>query len=112
MTVNERAGDNGDGWETAVELPGDVRQVIREVKENRRAADLERREGEHVEKLLEALRQFPEGETMRKLAGRARLNDKDADRAMAVLQKQGRVEAFEKTKANVLRDHYKLQELN
>lgn len=45
LTVNERAGESGDGWHVGVEHVGDVRRSIQDAKQNRRAADLERLEG-------------------------------------------------------------------
>ena len=95
LTVNERAGEAGDGWQVGVELSNDARKTIQQAKENRRAAELERREGKHVEKVLEALRQFPEGETVRAIRTPARLNNQDTERALYTLQKDGRVEACE-----------------
>ncbi len=101
VEVNERGEPDGDGWETRVERMADVRDEVRRARDDRRAADLERREAEHVEQAVVALRQFPQGETTRAIRAAARLNTDKTTRALLTLEKNGRIEACEIQKGKV-----------
>ncbi len=97
----------GRSWEVAVKPVADARNEAKRERENRKAQDQERREGGHVERALEAVRKFPDGETGRKLAAVAKLNWNDFLRAIATLEKDGRVVevSIHKTRGNY--DGYK-----
>ncbi|MCC6126012.1 MAG: AAA family ATPase [Pirellulales bacterium] len=109
LTIGERAGPNGDGWQVEVESVGDVRRSLQNAKEMRRAADLERREGEHVEKVLAALRQFPDGETVKTIRTVSRLNPDNTERALLTLQKDGRIEQCDVKKGNGTHPGFRLK---
>lgn len=75
-------------WEVSVLHPDEVKQQ----REDRKVLDLERRENEHVEKLIAALHKHPAGQTARQLKAESRLNQDNFLRALAVLKQVGRVE--------------------
>jgi hypothetical protein len=92
LTVNERAGDQRDGWDVQVEHVGDMKRSIKDAKEQWRVKDMERNEAEHVQRVVEALKKFPNGETERTIKAAARLNSDNLTRAILTLEKAGRIE--------------------
>jgi hypothetical protein len=56
---------------------------------------MERREGEHVERVLGAVRKYPSGETEKVLRSAARINQDSFVRAALTLEKDGRIEQCE-----------------
>jgi hypothetical protein len=86
---------SGRRWDVAVRTIADTRNEIRQEKEGRKAAEMERREGEHVERVLGAVRKYPSGETEKVLRSAARINQDSFVRAALTLEKDGRIEQCE-----------------
>ena len=82
----------GRHWAVDVRPVGDVRADAKREKENRRAAELERIEGERLERMVSALRAAPEGDSQRQLGVSAGLNTSNAAKALHSLLRDGRVE--------------------
>lgn len=97
----------GRTWEVAVQPAADARAEIKREKETRRAADLEKREGEYRDRLLTALRKTPDGDTARGLRPAARLNNDSFNRAISALIQEGRAEPCEITKNKRKFDGYR-----
>ena len=86
-------------WHTEVERVGDVRAGgVRQQRENRKAAEQEKRDGEYRRRLLEAIQQFPAGNSVKALRLAAGLNPDNFNRAITPLLKEGRAEACEVVK--------------
>jgi hypothetical protein len=95
VTIDEGVIDpdtfTGRTWEVTVAPAADARAEAKAEQENRKAADQERREGEHRDRLLAVLRTMPEGNTERALSKAARLNPDNFFRAISALLQEGRV---------------------
>ncbi|MFH1922713.1 MAG: AAA family ATPase [Planctomycetota bacterium] len=102
LTIDEGILDldtfSGRQWEVEIETVTNTREATRQERENRKARQQEERENEHRRRLLEALRQFPDGETVSQLRSAAGLNGNSFGTALRMLLKEGRAEACEVTK--------------
>jgi hypothetical protein len=102
VTINEGLLDpetfTGRQWDVSVQPVADARREAKRERENRKAAEQERQEGEHVERVVETMKRHPEGETARVLRLESRLNPDNFDKAFLRLEKDGRVEACEVVK--------------
>jgi hypothetical protein len=96
-------------WETTLGRVQDAKGEEKRQRENRKALDLEKRDGEHVEKLALALRKYPAGQTARQLRADSRLNGDNFLRAVAVLQQAGRIEEISIAKQRGSYDGFKLK---
>jgi len=96
VTINEGVfepgGFDGRQWAVEVQRVGDVKAEVRKQRETRKAKELEKRDGEHRDRLKEVLRRFPNGETERKLRTVARLNPDNFARALLSLEKDALAE--------------------
>jgi replicative DNA helicase len=81
---------SGRMWDVTVSHVADARAESERDRENRKAAELERRDAEHRERLLGVLRQSPSGDTARGLREAAGLNTAVFGKAIAVLIQEGR----------------------
>ncbi len=103
VTIDEGQLDpetfTGRRWELTVNPAAEARQEAEREKENRKAAEQERRESEHRERLLQALRAAPEGDTERQLARATRLNPDNFGRAISALVQEGRAVRCEVVKS-------------
>jgi hypothetical protein len=103
-----RKDEGGRYWRPTVEVPGAARDRQRASSATRKAADRERVEGEHVERVLDTLKATPEGDTARQLLINAGLNRENGAKALASLRRDGRIEAFEITKRGQKCDGWRL----
>jgi hypothetical protein len=112
LTVEEGAYDPNDAtarqWAVSVTAATEARAEAEREKENRKALDQERRDGEHREKLLAVLRDLPSGETERALRPLCRLNPDKLGRALHTLRQEGRVEPCQVTKGKTSYDGWRL----
>ncbi len=94
VTIDEGQLDpetfTGRTWDVSVAPVADARAEVKAAQENRKAAELEKREAEQRDRLLVVLRQTPNGETERVLSRAARLNQDGFYRAVTVLIQEGR----------------------
>ena len=67
LTVDSEGNQRTTKWETTLGRVQDAKAEEKRQRETRKALDLEKREGEHVEKLVVALRKIPAGQTARQL---------------------------------------------
>ena len=111
LTIDEGVLDldtfTGRTWEVTVAPVADARKQAEQEKENRRAADQERREGEHRDRLRVVLRDSPEGDTERALSKRAGLNPENFSRAVRCLIQEGRAERCKVVKHGVAYDGFR-----
>jgi hypothetical protein len=92
MTVDSEGNQRTTKWETTLGRVQDAKAEEKRQRENRKAADLERKECEHVESLVQALRKYPAGNTARQLKADSRLNQDNFLRALGTLRQAGRIE--------------------
>ncbi|MGO9110467.1 MAG: AAA family ATPase [Thermoguttaceae bacterium] len=109
LTVDPEGNQRTTKWETTLSRVQDTKAEEKRQRENRKALDLEKREGEHAEKLVLALRKYPAGQTARQLRADSRLNGDNFLRAAAVLRQAGRIEEIIIKKRGVDHDGYKLK---
>jgi hypothetical protein len=102
-----RADPEGRRWEVTLTPASEARAVALADKENRKATDLERREGEQRDRLLTALRTMPAGDTSRQLRIAGRLNPEGFDRAIFALVQEGRATRCKISKNGTNYDGYK-----
>jgi hypothetical protein len=84
-------GFTGRHWDVEVKSVGDAREQAKRERENRKAEDQEAREEDHRRRVLDALRQFPDGTTARALRDTAGLNIDNCGRATRTLLQQGKL---------------------
>ena len=86
VTIDEGLIDpdtfTGRRWDVSVAPAADARAEDRRDKENRKAAEQEKREGEYRDRLLAVLRATPDGDTERALSRAAHLNPEQFGRAV------------------------------
>lgn len=109
LTVDSEGNQRTTRWETTLGRVQDAKAEEKRQRETRKALDLEKREGEHVEKLVLALRKYPAGQTARQLRADSRLNGDNFLRAVAVLQQAGRIEEISIAKQRGSYDGFKLK---
>lgn len=109
LVVDSEGNQRTTKWETTLGRVQDAKAEEKRQRETRKALDLEKREGEHVEKLILALRKYPAGQTARQLRADARLNGDNFLRAVAVLQQAGRIEEISIAKKRGNYDGFKLK---
>ena len=80
-------------WDVSVRSLADARRDVENRKEVEKARKREKQEIEDRRRFLEAIRQFPDGETARTIRDAAGLSGKAAGSAIRALQKEGRIEA-------------------
>ena len=97
LTIDEGTGDS-HRWITEVQRVGDVRAELKTQRENKRAADQERREDDYRHRLLDAIRQFPDGAACKTIRNVAGLNADNFSKAVLPLIKEGRAELCETPK--------------
>ena len=97
----------GRTWDVIVTPAADARKEADEERENRKAAEQERREGQHRDRLLAVLPDYPDGETARKLAAAARLNPQNFAQAIGTLLQEGRAERSKVVKNNITYDGFR-----
>jgi hypothetical protein len=85
----------------------DARAESQRDKEQRKAVEQERREGEHRERLLAVLHTCPDGDTERQLSKAAGLNPQNFGKAIVALLQEGRAVRCEVTKNGAKYDGYK-----
>ena len=111
VTVDEGLLDpdtfTGRTWDVTVAPVADVRVEVEQDRENRKAAEQERREANHRERLLVTLRTCPKGDTARGLRIAAGLNPEAFGRAVSALLQEGRAARCEVTKNGVEHDGFK-----
>jgi hypothetical protein len=109
VEIDEGTIESGRHWSVQVETVGDVRVQVQREREGRKAKDLERRDGEHVDRLVVALQRFPRGETERTLRIAARLNPDNFGRALLALRQLGRIDEIDVVKGRSKYPGYKLK---
>jgi hypothetical protein len=94
VTIDEGQLDpetfTGRTWDVTVAPVADARAEAKHDQEARKAAEQEKREGEHRERLLAVLRVTPDGDTERALSRAAHLNPDNFGRAIFALIQEGR----------------------
>lgn len=98
---------SGRTWEVTVSPHGQARDEAKQDRERRKAAEQEKREGEHRERLLTVLRQCPEGESARGLREASGLNTANFGKAIACLVQEGRAKRCEIIKRGTSYDGYR-----
>lgn len=107
LTIEEGTGEHsGRTWRTEVQSVTDARAEARRLRDNRKAAEMEEREGEHRRRLLEVLQRFRDGETSRALRIAAGLNPDNFGKAITALLKEGRATACEVVKGKRTHEGY------
>ena len=102
-----RRGDpEGRRWEVELTPATEARAAAKADKETRKAADQERRDAEHRGRLLDVLRQTPDGDTERALSRAAGLNPSNFYRAITALLKEGRAARCKVTKNGAAYDAF------
>ncbi|MHB9044517.1 MAG: AAA family ATPase [Pirellulales bacterium] len=81
---------HGRQWDVQVSRVADARAEAKAEREQHKAADMERRDGEHRSRLLSALRQCPAGETKKTLRSISGLNEENFAKAIRTLLQEGR----------------------
>ena len=109
LTVDSEGNQRTIRWETTLGRVQDAKAEEKRQRETRKAAEIERRDGEYVDKLVLALRKYPGGQTARQLRADARLNGDSFLRAVAVLQQAGRIEEITIAKYRGNYDGFKLK---
>jgi hypothetical protein len=111
LTIQEGLIDpdtfTGRRWEVAIAPAADARAEAKQDRENRKAAEQEKREGEYRERLLQVLRATPDGDTERALSRGAHLNPEQFGRAIFALVQEGRAVRCKVTKNGVTYDGFK-----
>lgn len=90
---------SGRTWEVDVKQARDARKEAAERRETQRAHQLEKKEEGNQRRLLDALKQFPGGETAKGLRQASGLNLDNFGTAIRSLMKEGRAEACQVMKA-------------
>ena len=117
MDVNEGKQTTPDGdevltdWQTDLRSVSDVRTEAKQAREDRRAAELEKKDSEYRRRLWDVIQQFPEGDTARQLRTAAAMNPENFNRAVMFLKKEGRIEEFEITKNRKILPRTKAQKM-
>jgi len=111
VTIDEGQLDpdtfTGRTWEVTVAPVADARAEAKAEQENRKAAEQEKREGEHRDRLLAVLRTMPDGNTERALSKAARLNPDSFYRAITALLQEGRAATCKVTKNGASYDAFR-----
>ena len=111
VTIDEGQLDpdtfTGRTWDVTVAPVADARAEAKHDAEARKAAEQERREGEHRERLLTVLRATPDGDTERALSRMAHLNPDAFGRAIVALMQEGRAARCEVAKGGRKYDGFK-----
>ena len=98
---------SGRRWEVEVKPVSDAKEQAKREREDRKAAELEKTEAEHVERVKQALRDNPDGVTARRLRILTRLNADKIDRALLTLEKTGLIEPCKVTTGGGEQDGWK-----
>jgi hypothetical protein len=110
LTIDEGQIDpdtfTGRKWEVAVTPAIDVRAEVRAERDSRRAAEMEKREAGHRDRLLDVVRDCPQGDTARALRLAAGLNPEGFAKAIAALTHEGRVSRCKVVKGRVTYDGF------
>lgn len=88
----------GRRWEVSISSANDARQQAQQDAANRKAARLAEQDTEDRRRMLEALRRFPQGDTLRAIRDAAGLNNDRGAKAICTLIGEGRAEQVEITK--------------
>ena len=91
---------SGRKWDVELKHVSDVRDEKKKEKDTQKAAAMEQKEGEDIDQIITALRQFPKGESLLTIRTAARLGANAANYALLTLQKDGKVEECAFTKKN------------
>ncbi|MCL4204837.1 MAG: AAA family ATPase [Pirellulaceae bacterium] len=100
VDVNEglRTDPGGRRWEVVASSADDARQDAKRQRELERAEKLARQDAEDCRRVLEAVRQFQDGETKSKIRDLASIEGKRVGKALMTLLKEMRIEQCEITK--------------
>jgi len=98
---------SGRTWQVNVAPAADAREETKRDRENRKAAEQERRDGEHRAKVLRVLRTFAGGNTERALAKAADVNPTIFGRTIFALLQEDRAVQCEVTKNGVTYEGWK-----
>jgi len=101
--------DTGEGrrWDVSVSPHADARQEAQQDKENRKAAEQEKREAGFRDRLLSVLKTVPDGETERALSKATGLSTANFGKTIFVLIQEGRAVMTKITKNGATYDGYK-----
>ena len=100
-------GPAGQKWELAIRPVSDARAEAKKAAEKRKIEQRERQDSEDRRKMLEALRQCPDGDTKNALRGPAGLNGERAADALRSLVGSGHAEMFQAKKYTRMETFYK-----
>ncbi len=98
---------SGRKWDVEVKCTGDAKKEASYQRDRRRAEQQAEKEEGFRHRLLDAIRQFPAGDTERVLRIAAGLNPSNFGTAVRALLKEGRIEACEIIKSGKKYDGYK-----
>jgi len=97
-------------WQVEVKPVADARAEAKAERANRKAQAQEVAEDDHRRRVIESLRQFPDGATNRTLRETAGLNSQNCGRALQTLLRQGRLAPCQITNARGTYDGFRLTE--
>ncbi len=109
LSIDSEGNQRITKWETRLGRVQDAKAEKKRQQEQRKAEILERREDEHVDKLRNAMRKYPQGETAKQLRADAKMNNDTFLRTVGVLTQRGEVEQFVFTERRGKPDGYKLK---
>jgi hypothetical protein len=109
LTVDSEGNQRTTKWETTLSRVQDTKAEEKRQREHRQALEMEKRDGEHVDKLVCALRKYPAGQTARQLRADSRLNGDNFLRAVQALKQAGRIEEISIAKQRGTYDGFKLK---
>ena len=111
VTIDEGIIDpetfEGRKWEVSVSPAADARAEAQRDREQRKAAEQEKRDGEHRERLLTVLRSRPDGDTAKGLREASGLNCAAVGKAIACLLQEGRAKPCQVSKNGAKYDGFK-----
>lgn len=111
LTIDEGQLDpdtfTGRTWEVTVAPAGEARAEAEHERAARKAAEQERRDGEHCDRLLDVLRTVPEGDTARVLREVAGLNTTSFAKTISILIQEGRAARCQVVKTRGTYDGFK-----
>jgi hypothetical protein len=91
----KRTDEGGRVWDVSVNTASDAKREVEREREHKKAEAQEQKEAEYRRRLVEAMRQYPDGETEKQLRLLARLNPENFGLALLTLKKRGEVEQVE-----------------
>jgi hypothetical protein len=107
LTVDSEGNQRTTKWDVSLSRVQDAKAEQKRQRDNRKAEEQERREGEHQRRLWDVLQRFADGQTAKALREVSGLNTANFAKAIATLLKEGRAAPCEVEKGNRKFEGYK-----